>query len=221
MESSWPSRKRKWKVLKIVVTTCFYLLRFCRNRDEDEWDDTLGNPDFRLLYRTTSTSSRKSLSALDVGLGEEDTADEPLSSFQTRKVSGSSQQLQTRQVYKLTPGMTPGESLCLPSPSLPHFLPPSLSFPPSHSPSPPTYTDAGDYVVKGNSSYIADKIPRWSSDTEEPLPSLSPSYSITSGLRQSATYGNSTCKCSSLPTTRRKLLIFMIFSVFSSDASYE
>lgn len=113
MESYWPSKRRRWKILKIVVTTCFYLLRFRRNTSdsEGEWDDVLGDADFRILYRTGSVSSRKSLSALDVGLGEEDqTQEEPLSSLQSRKVSGESQQLpQTGHVYKLSTGMAASE----------------------------------------------------------------------------------------------------------------
>ena len=106
MEGHWPSRKRNWKVLSIVVSTCFYLLRFLRSRNEER-EETLGNPDFRILSRTASVSSRKSLSALDVGLEGEESGEEPLSSLQSRKVSGSSQQ-HTGRVYKLSTATVPG-----------------------------------------------------------------------------------------------------------------
>ena len=114
MEGSWPSRQRRWKVLRIVVTTCFYLLRFRHSTSdsEDEWGDHLGRADFRILSRTGSVSSRKSLSALDVGLGEEDASDEePLSSFQSRKKARGPQQLQSGHVYKLS--MAQGVFVCL------------------------------------------------------------------------------------------------------------
>ena len=137
MEGSWPSRQRRWKVLRIVVTTCFYLLRFRHPADseEDEWGGHLGRADFRILSRTGSVSSRKSLSALDVGLGEEDDSDEePLSSFQSRKKARGPQQLQSGHVYKLSTGMAQGEWACLFSLSLPLSPSLSLSLPLSLSP---------------------------------------------------------------------------------------
>ena len=147
MEGYWPSRQRRWKVLKIVVTTCFYLLRF--RRRSDEWgNEDFGDADFRILSRTASVSSRKSLSALDVGLGEGDPAEEePLSSLQTRKTSGGSQQLQTGHVYKLSTGMAPGDSFSssFPSPLSPLPLP-SLSPSSPLSPFAPPVSRAGPYL---------------------------------------------------------------------------
>lgn len=87
MEGSWPSTKRNWTVLRIVVLACFYLLSLLRK--EGVLDESIGDPDFRVLSRTTSLSSHKSLSALDVGVVVEE-EEEPLSSLKAHNPSSSS-----------------------------------------------------------------------------------------------------------------------------------
>ena len=88
MEGSWPSTKRNWKILRIVVLACFYLLSQLRR--EEVLDESIGVPDFRVLARTTSLSSRKSLSALDVGVDEEEEEEEPLISLKSQNLSSTS-----------------------------------------------------------------------------------------------------------------------------------
>lgn len=73
IEGAWPNQKRRWKVLLIVVSVCLFLRSL--GRDEKRSlkslpQDQYREPDFSLIARSTSTSSRKSISALDVGLDE-------------------------------------------------------------------------------------------------------------------------------------------------------
>ena len=105
MEGHWPSKKRNWKILYIVVAACFYLLRILHKQNTNQ-DEGIGNPDFSILSRTSSLSSRKSLSALDVGLGEEVREAQPLGPLQAPSTGG--QHHTPRHVYRLSTDMSSG-----------------------------------------------------------------------------------------------------------------
>lgn len=75
IEGAWPNRRRKWKVLLIVVSTCLFLNSFrrCENsRLKSLPKDVFREPDFSLIARSASMSSHKSISALDVGVDEKE-----------------------------------------------------------------------------------------------------------------------------------------------------
>ena len=71
MEGKWPSTKRRWNVLRIVVYACFYLREMSQKSEKEgrkgsiiSLDEAQAN--FRLLRR--SSSSEVSINALDVGV---------------------------------------------------------------------------------------------------------------------------------------------------------
>ena len=71
IEGKWPSNKHNWRILKIVIYACFYLLK-AHSHNDHRSQDTMGEPDFSLIAHRGSLSSRKSISALDVGVEDEE-----------------------------------------------------------------------------------------------------------------------------------------------------
>ena len=71
IEGKWPSNKHNWRILKIVIYACFYLLKV-HSHSNHRSHDAMGEPDFSLITRSASISSRKSISALDVGVEDEE-----------------------------------------------------------------------------------------------------------------------------------------------------
>jgi len=70
IEGAWPNQRRKWKVLLIVVSVCFFLrgLKKGRSRMKSDALEQVREPDFSLIACGSSLSDRNSISALDVGL---------------------------------------------------------------------------------------------------------------------------------------------------------
>ena len=95
LDKEWPSVKRRWKVLKIVFLTCFYLrklhqesVKSGRKGSVITIEETEAN--FQFLRRSSSHSSDLSLTALDIGvegIGER----------------GSSGRISRGSVYRLNP----------------------------------------------------------------------------------------------------------------------
>ena len=112
MEGKWPSTKRRWNVLKIVINACFCLRKLNNKVRRDSYSNEHTQPSFRLLK---SSDSQISVNALDVAIDE-------ISSSPT----GSLGRLSVESVYRL---------------------------------SSPTEQFQGDYAVRGDSFYIADKSP--------------------------------------------------------------
>jgi hypothetical protein len=104
IEGVWPNQKRKWKVLLIVVSVCLFLNNKKKkgrpaNKSEDE---VFQEADFSRIAHSTSESSRKSISALDVGLdeGKGRMDGDPISLSRRGPHKGS--------IFKLTSGTTSG-----------------------------------------------------------------------------------------------------------------
>ena len=103
IEGAWPNQKRKWKVLLIVISACLFLRSLkCekKTRLRSLPEDPLREPDFSLITRSTSLSSRKSISALDVGLDEKEGRATPLSRQGNMNQKGT--------VFRLTAGTSSG-----------------------------------------------------------------------------------------------------------------
>ena len=134
MEGKWPSKKRNWKILKIVVYACFYL-----RRQQKNVFDEVGEADFSSLT-LTRTNSRKSISALDVGVDDDVEGGLERSILTPMRIQTATSHQNRGNVYKLSTSML----------------------------------SSGDYVVRGDSSYMADKSPRWGdiNPTEEQKTSL-------------------------------------------------
>lgn len=153
IEGSWPSKKRNWKILLIAILACLYLQRRLKRKHRLEQSDEMG--DFSSLTRSNSISSRKSISALDVGV-DEDLAEEVHKHLLSKKISTGSKRKSS--IYKLSTNLLPGMG------------------------------ESGDYVVRGDSSYMAEKSPRWGeSGVEERQPSVS--RGLWSSMRLSDTSG--------------------------------
>ena len=67
LEGEWPSSRRKWKILITVVCVCLYLKNL-KNKSENQsvLSNRFDEVDFSLITRKGSSSSRKSINALDV-----------------------------------------------------------------------------------------------------------------------------------------------------------
>ena len=105
LEGRWPNQKRRWKVLLIIITVCLYLNNL-KKKEKSLHGNLFEEADFSLITRSGSMSSRKSISALDVGLDEEEaTLDGQASLSMTRKL------LHKGATFKLTAGAPSGEGL--------------------------------------------------------------------------------------------------------------
>lgn len=104
IEGAWPNQKRKWKVLLIVVSVCLFLNSLKkhekRRRMKSLPEDVFREPDFSLITRSGSVSSRKSISALDVGLDEKEGPMEGPTPLSRMSHKGT--------IFKLTPGTPTG-----------------------------------------------------------------------------------------------------------------
>ena len=135
LEGAWPSCRHTWKVLVSVISACRYLHRRIGQNAVSDGDkpESAREPDFSSLTRQAPLSSRKSISALDVGLDGGDLAvgeGEGSLLAPGRRTSSHSAHLRRGSVYKLSTTMLPGSG-------------------------------RGDYVVMGDASYMADKSPLW------------------------------------------------------------
>ena len=101
IEGAWPSQKRKWKVLLIVVSVCLFLKK--KGHLDKSKEEIFQEPDFSLIARSSSVSGRKSISALDVGLdeGKGGMDGDPISLSRMRGPHKGS-------IFKLTSGMSSG-----------------------------------------------------------------------------------------------------------------
>lgn len=110
MEGKWPSTKRRWNVLRIVIFACFYLRQLQQKvskieREEDELHD-IPAPNFSLLSSSLS-SSNSSINALVDVVGVDSTHSD--SYIMERR--DSSGRLTRESVYRLTSGRsTQGQS---------------------------------------------------------------------------------------------------------------
>ena len=75
LEGAWPNHKRKWKVLFIVISVCFFLSNLRKNEgkcvERPHLEGLFGEADFSSIAQSNSLSDRRSINALDVGLDEE------------------------------------------------------------------------------------------------------------------------------------------------------
>ena len=74
LEGAWPSQRRKWKVLLIVVCVCLFLKKVGSNGAKSEshpqLGKILGEADFSSIALSHSANDKSNISALDVGLDE-------------------------------------------------------------------------------------------------------------------------------------------------------
>ncbi len=138
IEGKWPSRKHNWKILKIVIYACFCLRKQIERRRRgstqrvSEADDESREPDFSSLTMTRSSSIGSRKSIIALDVGvDEDTEEEGHTLLTPLRRTPSTGQ-RGGSVYKLSNNLQPGVG-----------------------------GEHGDYVVRGDSSYMADKTPKW------------------------------------------------------------
>ena len=107
MEGPWPNHKRKWKILLIVISVCFFLKNLQQNdkksSERPQLGKLFGEADFSRIAQSNSGDTR-SISALDVGLDEkvEEEADMEEDGGGCGVQDYHSLRRRRRTVYKLT-----------------------------------------------------------------------------------------------------------------------
>lgn len=150
VDKEWPSVKRRWKVLKIVLYTCFYLQRLekqskltGRKGSIISMEETEAN--FQFIRRSSSLSSNElSLTALDIGI--EEVEGPSLMNIDNRRGSGG--KISRGSVYRLNRGSSNKDRI----------------------------TD--DYALRGDSFYLADKSPFIKEDGQPEIKFLKPFKAI-------------------------------------------
>lgn len=110
LEGAWPNNKRKWKVLLIVISVCFFLKKLQKNEQKPAGGrpplgKLFGEADFSRIALSNSVSDRRNISALDVGLDERGAEEEDV---EGEEGGGGAQDYHSlrrrrrRTIYKLT-----------------------------------------------------------------------------------------------------------------------
>ncbi len=73
LEGAWPSQRRRWKVLLIVVAVCLYLRKLSKSGKKADGNrprlgKILGEADFSSIAVSHHGNTKNDISALDVGL---------------------------------------------------------------------------------------------------------------------------------------------------------